>query len=132
MPSAESEHLFVYGTLMSRYDNAPAVALRYAATRLGPATFRGRMHLVNARRAFSYPAVIESADPADVVHGELYRLDDRAILRRLDEYEGPEYQRVTRGVTLEGGATHNALVYLYIAPIDGLPRIADGRFGPAG
>lgn len=120
--------LFVYGTLMSRYTNAHAIALRHAATLLGPATFRGRMHLVNAHRDFAYPAVVASDDPADLVRGELYRLDEPSVLDRLDAYEGAEYERRDVVVTLADGDQTAALAYLFIGPTDRLPRIVTGDF----
>ena len=75
------ELLFVYGTLMSRFHNVNAIALRQAATLVGPATYRGKMFRVSGPRGvLVYPVVIASDDRTEVVRGELYRLIDRRVL----------------------------------------------------
>jgi gamma-glutamylcyclotransferase (GGCT)/AIG2-like uncharacterized protein YtfP len=129
--------LFVYGTLMSRFHNVNAIALRQAATLVGAATYRGKMFRVTGPRGvLIYPVVIASDDPADVVHGELYRLIDRRVLDRLDTYEGcaadspqpQEYRREIAEVMLEDGATAKAMLYVFQGSVESLPRIADGVF----
>jgi gamma-glutamylcyclotransferase (GGCT)/AIG2-like uncharacterized protein YtfP len=129
--------LFVYGTLMSRFHNVNAIALRQAATLVGAATYRGKMFRVaGPRGVLVYPVVIASDDPADVVHGELYRLIDCRVLDRLDAYEGcavdspqpHEYRREIAQVTLENGATAEAMLYVFQGSVESLPRITDGVF----
>ncbi len=129
--------LFVYGTLMSRFYNVHAIALRQAATLLGPATYRGRMHRVTGPRgSLVYPVVVPSVDAAEAVHGELYRVTDRRVLDRLDVYEGcaagsprpHEYRRVIAEVTPQDGDTASAMIYVFQGTADRLPRIADGVF----
>lgn len=144
--------LFVYGTLMSRFQNVHAVALRQAATLVGAATYRGKMHRVSGPRGvLVYPVVVPSENPTDVVHGELYRLHDRRVLDRLDRYEGcatdspppHEYRREVCEVKLaSGGPTVSgpvargpvarspveAMLYLFQGSTLALPRIADGVF----
>ncbi|MEQ8848246.1 gamma-glutamylcyclotransferase family protein [Botrimarina sp.] len=122
-------HLFVYGTLMSRYHNAHAVALRQAANLLGRATLRGRMHVVQGPRGtLVYPAVVASDDPADVVRGEVYRVEDPGVFDRLDRYEGAEYERRTVAVELGDGRRLSALAYLFLGATDRLPRVPSGDF----
>ncbi len=124
--------LFVYGTLR-RAAAHPMHRLLHPAAFLGPGQFQGRLyHLGN------YPGVVPSDDPADVVHGEVYRLHEpAAILARLDEYEGcagtastaTEYVRVVRNVRLAGsGGTAWAHLYLYQRPLAGVRRILSGDF----
>jgi gamma-glutamylcyclotransferase (GGCT)/AIG2-like uncharacterized protein YtfP len=136
-PEQQCEQLFVYGTLMSRFHNVHAVALRQAATLVGSATYRGMMHRVAGPRGdLIYPVVTPSDDDADVVHGELYRLNDRRILDRLDAYEGcaaecpqpHEYRRDLAEVTLESGVTTEAMLYVFQGTTTALPRITDGVF----
>lgn len=124
--------LFVFGTLLSGYDHPMAQLLVRDADLLGPARCNGRLYLVK-----HYPGMVVSTDPVDQVFGELYRLHEpRALLRVLDEYEGYgegfpepyEFVRQECTVTLEGGDAGPAWVYLYNRPVDGLPRIASGRF----
>ncbi len=127
-----SDLLFVYGTLMRDFDHPMARLLSANADFLGQARCRGRLHLVK-----HYPGLVLSDDPADIVHGELFRLRERdALLREFDMYEAcgegfpepTEYVRRTLEVTLEDGATCEASTYLYNWPVAHLPRIASGRF----
>lgn len=84
------EVIFVYGTLRSEFSGEYALLLRANAEFLGKATVRGSIY-----RVAHYPGFRE--EPAGVVHGEIYRLRDAAILARLDEYEGDEFERVRIG-----------------------------------
>ncbi len=127
-----SDLLFVYGTLMRDFDHPMARLLSANADFLGQARCRGRLHLVK-----HYPGLVLSDDPADIVHGELFRLRERdALLREFDMYEAcgegfpepTEYVRRTLEVTLEDGSTSEAWTYLYNWPVAHLPRIASGRF----
>jgi gamma-glutamylcyclotransferase (GGCT)/AIG2-like uncharacterized protein YtfP len=132
--------LFVYGTLMRGFDHPMARLLSANADFVGEARCRGRLYLVK-----HYPGLVLSDDPADIVHGELYRL--RApdeLLRELDMYEAcgegfappTEYLRrmlpVTPADDAAGAASlqapTEAWTYLYNWPVDGLPRIESGRF----
>ena len=127
-----SDRLFVYGTLMRGFDHPMARLLSANADFLGEAQCRGRLYLVR-----HYPGLVLSDDAADVVHGEVYRL--RApdeLLREFDMYEAcgagfpepTEYLRRMLAVTQDDGATSEAWTYVYNWPVDGLPRIAAGRF----
>ena len=130
---AAGDLLFVYGTLMSGFDNAFAASLRQAAALVGPATLPGRMHVVRGPRgALVYPAVVPPEDPAELVHGELYRVSHPAVFESLDRYEGAEYERVRRGVSAASGERDDAWVYLFRGDVTVLPRIPSGRFGPEG
>ena len=130
--SAVLDRLFVYGTLMRGFDHPMSRLLARHADYLGPAQCRGRLYLVK-----HYPGLVASADPADVVHGELYRLrQPDGLLREFGMYEAcgegfaapTEYLRERQLVTLQDGATADAWTYLYNWPVDGLQRIALGRF----
>ncbi|TWT99826.1 AIG2-like family protein [Botrimarina colliarenosi] len=133
------DHLFVYGTLKSGFDNAHAIALRHAATLVGPAVLCGRMYLVQGPRgSMRYPAVTEPLHDSDTVRGELYRLHDERVLSRLDLYEGcgpvsptpHEYRRVVAEVVVNPTEAMLAYVYLYSGPTDGLRRLEKGVFPP--
>ncbi|MGA7811142.1 gamma-glutamylcyclotransferase family protein [Bradyrhizobium sp.] len=127
-----SDRLFVYGTLMRGFDHPMAKLLSGHADFLGEASCQGRLYLVQ-----HYPGLVKSDDPADIVHGELYRLRARdAVLRELDIYEAcgegfaepTEYLRQMLAVTLADGAAGEAWTYLYNWPVTQLQRIASGRF----
>jgi len=124
--------LFVYGTLMRGFDHPMARLLEQNAEFLGEAQAAGRLYLVR-----HYPGLVESDVPADRVFGQLFRLrQPRDVLAKLDDYEGcgegaappHEFIRATRPVVANDGTAQQAFIYLYNWPLDGLPRIADGRF----
>ena len=126
-----TDHLFVFGTLLSGYDHPMARRLSREAELLGEARCQGRLYLVK-----HYPGMILSIDAADQVFGELFRMRDaNALLARLDAYEGcaegatqpTEYIRQRVPVILDG-QTLQAWTYVYNWPVAHLPRIASGRF----
>jgi gamma-glutamylcyclotransferase (GGCT)/AIG2-like uncharacterized protein YtfP len=127
-----SDLLFVYGTLMRRYDHPMARLLSANADFITEASCRGRLYQVK-----HYPGLVLSDAAADRVFGELYRLravDD--LLREFDMYEAcgegfPEptqYVRRTLAVTLGDGTVNEAWTYVYNWPVTGLAWIESGRF----
>lgn len=118
--------LFVYGTLRSDSGHEMHAELARVADLVGQATFRGRLYKLR-----DYPGAVASDDPADRVHGELYRLHDPArTIPTLDEYEGcgpgfvsSEFERVEADITLAGRDTVRAWIYVYRKPIGALSRI---------
>ncbi|MBR0870267.1 gamma-glutamylcyclotransferase [Bradyrhizobium tropiciagri] len=127
-----SDLLFVYGTLMRGFDHPMAKLLSANADFVGAAQCRGRLFLVK-----HYPGLVLSDDPADIVHGELFRLRARdAMLGEFDMYEAcgegfpppTEYVRQMMQVTLADGSVREAWTYLYNWPVTDLPLIASGRF----
>ena len=131
-----SDRLFVYGTLMRGFDHPMARLLAANAEFVGEARCRGRLYLVK-----HYPGLVLSDDPADVVHGEVYRLRaPDVLLREFDIYEAcgegfappTEYLREMLQVALADGAASEAgtqaWTYVYNWPVANLPRIASGRF----
>jgi gamma-glutamylcyclotransferase (GGCT)/AIG2-like uncharacterized protein YtfP len=127
-----SDRLFVYGTLMRGFDHPMAQLLSRSADYLGTATCRGRLYLIK-----HYPGLVLSDDPADIVHGELYRLRDRdALLGEFDMYEAcgegfpepTEYLRRMLPLMLEDGTVGEAWTYVYNWPVIDLPHIASGKF----
>ena len=129
-----SDLLFVYGTLMRGFDHPMARLLSANADFVGEARCRGRLYLIK-----HYPGLVLSGDPADAVSGELYRLGaPEPMLREFDMYEAcgegfappTEYIRQVLSVTLADGSASDAWTYLYNWKVDGLPRIASGKFLP--
>jgi gamma-glutamylcyclotransferase (GGCT)/AIG2-like uncharacterized protein YtfP len=105
--------LFVYGTLRSEFDNPYARLLRSQGQLLGPATVPGSIYRIDY-----YPGY--RPEPAAEVHGELYRLADPAsTLKALDEYEGPDFERVIR---------NGAWLYQYRNSPPADSRISSGDF----
>jgi gamma-glutamylcyclotransferase (GGCT)/AIG2-like uncharacterized protein YtfP len=127
-----SDRLFVYGTLMRGFDHPMAQLLSRGADFVGAARCRGRLYLVK-----HYPGLVTSADPADIVFGEVYRLRQPAeLLPEFDMYEAcgegfaepTEYVRRLLPVTLADEQAEEAWTYLYNWPVTHLPRIVSGRF----
>ena len=127
-----SDRLFVYGTLMRGFDHPMARLLAANADFIGEAHCRGRLYLVK-----HYPGLVLSGDPADIAHGELYRLRAReAMLHEFDMYEAcgesfpqpTEYLRQMLSVTLADGSALDAWTYIYNWPVTKLPRITSGKF----
>ncbi len=127
-----SNLLFVYGTLMRGFEYPMAQLLSRSADFLGPARCRGRLYLVK-----HYPGLVLSDVADDVVFGELFRLrQPAALLREFDMYEAcgegfaepTEYLRQRLAVAGDDGTVSEAWTYVYNWPVDGLPRIASGRF----
>ena len=128
-----SQHLFVYGSLMTALAHPMGDRLRKEARLLGPGGIAGRLYRVSW-----YPGLREAEGPSDIVHGELYALTTASkTLDWLDEYEGinpgsssaaagDEYIRVERPIVLAGGLVVNAWVYLYNRDLPPSAFIADG------
>ena len=55
-----------------------------------------------------------SDEPDEWISGELFELEDCAILAKLDSYEGSEYERKAVNVMLDDGREVETWVYLYI------------------
>jgi gamma-glutamylcyclotransferase (GGCT)/AIG2-like uncharacterized protein YtfP len=110
--------LFVYGSLRSEFDNHYAKLLRSRAELAGKAVAPGSIFRIAAFPGYR-------PEPRGEVHGELYRLNDPAeMFRILDEYEGPEYERVA----IELGLIEGAWIYQYRTQPPAKARIASGDF----
>lgn len=106
--------LFAYGTLQSRSRHPAAGRLRSVSRAIGPARAQGRLYHLG-----SYPALVLSDRPQDVVSGELIELFSvEDTLPWLDTYEGPAYTRQIITVTQRDGATTSAWCYVYTDPVD--------------
>ena len=130
--AAMNRHLFVYGTLLSGARHAMGERLRSEASLVGEASIQGRLYSLGR-----YPGLVESADAHDIVHGEVYALDDPiSALEWLDAYEGIRpgpgennpYERVVRPVRLASGATLTAWVYLYRKSVRMRPPVPGGHW----
>ncbi len=124
-------HIFVYGTLLCGARHPMGARLARESRLLGEATIQGRLYSLGR-----YPGLVESGDPADVVHGEVYTLNSpAATLAWLDAYEGisghaadNEYERCARVVHLASGTGVTTWVYLYRAPVTGRAAVAGAQW----
>jgi len=96
------------------------------------ACVQGRLYDVG-----TYPAAIESTNPAQKVYGEVYRILRRdMLLAALDDYEGCSdkyskphlYQRKQLTVSGLNGDEIVAWIYLYNYSVNGLRRIESGDY----
>ena len=125
-------HLFVYGSLMSTAGHRMGDRLWAEARLVGAATIQGRLYRVSW-----YPGAVDSADPEQRVHGEVYALGDPDhALAWLDAYEGivpgseelGEYRRLQRPARLATAEEIVAWVYLYQNDVAAFTPVPDGRW----
>jgi gamma-glutamylcyclotransferase (GGCT)/AIG2-like uncharacterized protein YtfP len=135
--TSPTTHLFVYGTLMSRAQGLLGREQRARLARethsLGEATLTGaRLYDLG-----HFPGLVETGDPAHIVHGEVLTLaSPAATLAWVDEYEdvipsGPaasHYDRVARSVRLASGAELSAWVYRFTRDFARFAAIEGGRW----
>lgn len=127
-------HLFVYGTLLSAFNNEWAVLLRQQAVLLGAARVRGQLFL---HPEGWFPVLAEGNE---WVHGQVYQLpaaeQGANLLRLLDQYEGytpehPEeslYVRQQAAVWLDSQQMLSAWLYRFTgSPLD-FPPIEESDF----
>lgn len=106
--------------------------LRQHTTHVGPAAVPGQ--LFDTGR---YPAAVASSESSDVIHGELYQLDDpEEVWAWLDEYEGyfsgneadSLFVRRLALVEAQGRQPLQAWMYWYNRSLEGFEPIASGRY----
>lgn len=100
-------HVFAYGSLMFEAVWQRVVQGRPAAR---PARLHGFERL--AVRSEAFPAIVERADAS--VDGVLYLAVDEDDLRRLDAFEGADYERRTLPVRLLDGDGSGLLAEAYV------------------
>lgn len=115
--------LFVYGTLRSDFRNRWARRLWNGAEPIGNARVQGRLYLLGA-----LPGMTPARLPGEWVYGQL--VAPRRLLRWLDRYEGPDFQRLFCVSHLERGQVLRAWAYFYVGQNRGT-RIWSGRFTTA-
>jgi gamma-glutamylcyclotransferase (GGCT)/AIG2-like uncharacterized protein YtfP len=99
----DPELLFVYGTLMRGFGLHRVLA--------GGATFVGEGRVAGCLLDLgAYPGLVEGEG---TVRGEVYRLDQPALLPALDREEGREYERRRTIASLADGRHVSAWVYHY-------------------
>jgi gamma-glutamylcyclotransferase (GGCT)/AIG2-like uncharacterized protein YtfP len=85
----------------------------------------------------SYPAMLPAQGSGDLVHGDLYEMNDPDhVLAELDRYEGcvTEYprpyifERVLSTATLPDGRSCSAWLYLHLEPVGEERRIVSGDY----
>lgn len=127
-----TDHLFVYGTLLSGLASPTLAGLMARLTFVGPATTAGELFDLGP-----YPAAVPDPAKASAVCGELYALPaDPTTLSLLDNYEGhfadrPSqslFRRTRVTVTRPDGGTCLAWMYAWNRPLTDARRIVDGDY----
>lgn len=109
-----TERLFVYGSLVPGGSNEHVLAGVDGDWARG--SLRGRLLEAGWGAAMGYPGLIIDDDGEDVpgfVFSSAALADD---WERLDEFEGPQYQRVQCDVTLDDDEQVRAFVYVIRDP----------------
>lgn len=102
-------HLFAYGTLRPGFAPAEIAPLVETLRLAGEGFVAGKLYNLG-----SYPGAVVDPTSASSVHGTVYELpEDAETLRRIDAYEGPEYERIEQLVTLVEGKVLRCWVYDY-------------------
>ncbi len=127
-----STYLFVYGTLLKDTGNDMAHFLHAHSQCLGDGYFHGKLYKVSW-----YPGAVLSENTSEKVHGKIFKIQDvDTVFKVLDDYEGtgtnyPEphlFKKEEVTAYLEDGTAIATIVYLYNLEVNGLERIASGKF----
>jgi gamma-glutamylcyclotransferase (GGCT)/AIG2-like uncharacterized protein YtfP len=125
-------YLFVYGSLRPGTNSEMFQLLAQQADFVGEARYQGKLYKID-----DYPGVVPSANPADLVQGEVYQLHNADfILPQLDDYEEcspgflqpTEYVRELCELRLQNNQIIKAWLYRYNRPTDALKLLASGDF----
>lgn len=126
------EYLFVYGSLRRAAAHPMHRQLRLYCSYVGPAHLQGRLYEISG-----YPGALQSSQQADVIIGELYRVNHaEPLFAVLDHYEecSPTfplphaYQRRAVSIWLADNRRESAWAYLYQADTSALTRIDSGDY----
>jgi gamma-glutamylcyclotransferase (GGCT)/AIG2-like uncharacterized protein YtfP len=108
MDKLPHDFVFVYGTLMSNYENEVTEQVHPHWRLKSKAFIKGRLYQLG-----EYPGAIPDPDCEAKVSGELYEiLHPAKLLSLLDEYEGSEYQRVRVEARISLGRSIPAWCYV--------------------
>ena len=102
------ELLFVYGSLKKGFDNHNLLT-KYAK-RIGKAITIGKFGMFEDSFG-NYPYLVPV--PKMRIHGELYLIERKELLDKLDQFEGaPEYYERKKILVKSHRGTHRAFVYI--------------------
>ncbi len=126
-----TDYLFVYGTLMTGFDNPFSRALSGKAELKGNGTIPGSLYLIDW-----YPGAIYQPDSDRQIHGEVFLLvSPSETIPLMDTYEEIEeeeskslYLRRVVPVRMSTGKILSCWTYLYNQTVLDLPLIESGNF----
>lgn len=129
---SNQQHLFVYGTLRREFNHPLAQRLARQAHLIGQGTVPGRLYDLG-----DYPGLVPASIAGEQVLGDVYRLADPVrLLPILDDYEeciptdpfNSLYLRQEITVSLAGGGSRRAWVYLFNRPVKSFRLIPFGDY----
>lgn len=119
--------VFVYGTLKRGFHNH---SVMHAAG--GEYLGRATRQCAQIYDTGGFPALRETDNPDDAVHGEIYQVSDYRPLDSLEgyseAYDDGMYLRRVRQVTNEAGETELVSLYVWNYDFDNLPLIENGDY----
>ena len=129
----KEEYLFVYGTLMSGYDDKTSHSyLAKYGEFVGKATVQAKMFMIDY-----YPGIVQTKEKS-IARGELYKItDSEALFSFLDKYEeylvgdssNSEFIREKITVKLNSsGKEYDSWAYFYNKDTDDLEVLPKGDF----
>lgn len=130
--------LFVYGTLMSGFNNEFAEVLHKQVLKVVPAFINGKLYIIT-NWIFPYPKALYIPDAHSKIYGELLYLEETknidTLLGLLDEYEGVDLEYPEKGEYIRkvipvftGNVKEQAWVYIQNKPTANLDVIPSGDF----
>ncbi|MDO6758869.1 gamma-glutamylcyclotransferase family protein [Tamlana sp. 2_MG-2023] len=130
--AAESQYIFVYGTLLKDVDNNKSKFLAMYSELVGSGYFHGKLYRISW-----FPGAVESKNDTDKVYGSLFKIYDFDIVfKALDAYEGIDmnsrepnlFERSVVPIYIEDGSVVKAWVYFYNHSVEDLEQIVSGDF----
>ncbi|MEM1136223.1 MAG: gamma-glutamylcyclotransferase family protein [Bacteroidota bacterium] len=128
--------LFVYGTLMSGFDNQFALQLHKTVVNIKKAWITGELFVVTDWH-FPYPVAAYQPEGTTKIFGELLEIDKAKgeILEMIDRYEGIDHKQPTLGEYIRQNIlinTHNGeeygWAYINNRSLIELRKITSGNF----
>ena len=125
----QTEFLFVYGTLMSLFNNSMAQYLRNNSWLINNGYFNGYLFDLG-----NFPGAVYNSQVKSKVYGEVYQVNRiEEVLKTLDNYEGVDdpnfniYKRKIIPVNINKKII-NATTYVYIKPFASFKKIESGNY----
>ncbi|MGB0524896.1 MAG: gamma-glutamylcyclotransferase family protein [Flammeovirgaceae bacterium] len=128
------QQLFIYGNLMSYFDNPIAYVLERNCQMVGKGTIPGKLHFIQN----DFPGAVFDENASSLVYGQIFSIDPESyqlVMRLLDRYhsfdEGNLSQSLFTKAVLEiqsEGYRVPCWTYLYNQSVDQLPQIESGNY----
>ena len=126
-----NDYIYLYGTLLPELAPANLRPLLARLEPVGSATVPGRLYDLG-----DYPGAVSEVSATLSVHGRVFALPGRDVLRAFDAYErfderdvsGSLYRRVRQLVTLDDGSKVTCWMYAYNRHPRSAPVVPGGDY----